>query len=134
MTQDTQPASTVNAVAISQGDSTRTGWIAAGGVIGALAASSCCVLPLVLLSLGVSGAWMSKLTVLAPYKTYIAGGTLVLLGCGYYLTYVKPTRVCVDGSCALPLPNRLVTSSLWVATALVITALGFDYVVPLLVQ
>ena len=33
--------------------------VAAGGVIGALAASSCCILPLVLFGLGVSGAWIS---------------------------------------------------------------------------
>ena len=32
--------------------------MAAGGLIGALAASSCCILPLVLFALGVSGAWI----------------------------------------------------------------------------
>src|SRR5262249_51569837 len=34
--------------------------MAAVGLVGALAASSCCILPLVLFSLGVSGAWIGK--------------------------------------------------------------------------
>ncbi len=42
----------------------------AGGFLGALAASSCCILPLVLFSLGVSGAWIGNFTQLAPYQPY----------------------------------------------------------------
>src|SRR5262249_44543465 len=44
--------------------------MAAGGLVGALAASSCCILPLVLFSLGVSGAWIGNLTQLAPYQPF----------------------------------------------------------------
>ncbi len=107
-------------------------WIAAGGILGALAASSCCILPLVLFSLGISGAWISNFTALAPYKPYFAAATIALLGYGYYLVYVRPKQSCADGSCARPIPNRLVKSSLWIATVLVIAALAFDYVAPLL--
>ncbi|MGH8614610.1 MAG: mercuric transporter MerT family protein, partial [Gammaproteobacteria bacterium] len=39
-----------------------------GGILAAIAASSCCVLPLVLFTLGISGAWISNLTALAPYQ------------------------------------------------------------------
>jgi mercuric ion transport protein len=39
-----------------------------GSITAALAASSCCVIPLVLFTLGVSGAWISHLTALAPYQ------------------------------------------------------------------
>jgi mercuric ion transport protein len=111
---------------------TRTRLIAAGGILGALAASSCCILPLVLFSLGISGAWIANLTALAPYKPYFAAATLGLLGYGYYLVYVRPKQACADGSCARPLPNRLVKFSLWLATVLVVAALAFDYVAPLL--
>ena len=38
------------------------------GVLGALAASSCCIAPLLLFALGVSGAWIANLTQLAPYQ------------------------------------------------------------------
>jgi mercuric ion transport protein len=105
---------------------------ATGGILGALAASSCCILPLVLFSLGISGAWIANLTALAPYKPYFAAATLGLLGYGYYLVYSRPKHACADGSCARPLPNRLVKLSLWIATALVVAALAFDYVAPLL--
>ena len=44
--------------------------LAAGGVIGALAASSCCIVPLVLFAIGVSGARIANLTQLAPYQPY----------------------------------------------------------------
>lgn len=111
---------------------TRTRLIAAGGVLGALAASSCCILPLVLFSVGISGAWIGNLTALAPYKPYFAAATLSLLGYGYYLVYVRPKHACADGSCARPLPNGLVKLGLWVATVLVVAALAFDYVAPLL--
>jgi mercuric ion transport protein len=112
----------------------RSRWIAAGGILGALAASSCCILPLVLFSLGISGAWIANFTALAPYKPYFAAGTIALLGYGYYLVYVKPKQACADGSCARPLPNRLVKSSLWIATVLVVAALAFDFVAPLLLK
>lgn len=104
--------------------------VAVGGLIGALAASSCCILPLVLFSLGISGAWIANLTALAPYKPYFAAATIALLGYGYYLVYVKPRPACADGSCARPLPNRLVKASLWTATVLVMAALAFDSLAP----
>jgi hypothetical protein len=53
--------------------------VAAGGVLGALAASSCCILPLVLFGLGVSGAWIGNLTRLAPYQLYFIAGTAASL-------------------------------------------------------
>jgi mercuric ion transport protein len=108
--------------------------IAAGSILGALAASSCCILPLLLFSVGISGAWIANFTAMAPYKPYFAAGTLGLLGYGYYLVYVRPRQACADGSCARMLSNRFVKSSLWLATALVVAALSFDAIAPLLLQ
>lgn len=115
-------------------EGSRARWIAAGSILGALAASSCCILPLVLFGLGISGAWIANFTALAPYKPYFAMGTLALLGYGYYLVYVKPKQACADGSCAQPPPNSFVKSTLWVATALVAAALSFDAIAPLILQ
>lgn len=111
-------------------DQTRARLIAAGGILGALAASSCCILPLVLFSLGISGAWIANFTALAPYKPYFAAATIGLLGYGYYLVYVRPKRACADRSCARPLPNRVVKTSLWIATVITAIALAFDYIAP----
>jgi mercuric ion transport protein len=126
----TEPASSATEGA---GDDTLVArMIAAGGILGALAASACCILPLVLFSVGISGAWIGNLTALGRYKPYFAGGTLALLGYGYYLVYVRAKQACADGSCARALPGRIVKLSLWIATVLVVAALAFDYVAPLL--
>lgn len=106
--------------------------IAAGGLLGAILASSCCIAPLLLLTLGVSGAWMSNLTALAPYQSYFIAATLVFLGAGYWYVYFKPTKACEDGSyCASPQSDRLVKIVLWLATALVALALGVNFILPL---
>jgi mercuric ion transport protein len=105
--------------------------MAAGGVLGALAASSCCILPLVFFSLGVSGAWIGNFTRLAPYQPYFIATTLLFLGCGYWFAYRSGTRTCAESkTCARPLPNRIVKASLILATILVAAALGLDIVAP----
>ena len=121
--------------ASERGEIGRQRLIAVGGILGAFAASSCCIVPLILFSLGIGGAWIGNLTALAPYKPIFVAGTAGLLGYGFYLVYWKPRRVCADGAaCARRIPNRLVQLALWIATVLVIAALAFDYVAPLLLR
>ena len=109
--------------------------MAAGGLVGALAASSCCILPLVLFSLGVSGAWIGNFTRLAPYQPYFLAVTIGCLGYGYWLVYRSAKLACADGdACARPLPNRLVKTGLILASVLAVAALGFDFLAPLLLN
>ena len=106
--------------------------MAAGGLLGALAASSCCILPLVLFSLGVSGAWIGNFTQLAPYQPYFIAATICFLGYGYWLVYRSSKLACADAEvCARPLPNRLVKTGLILATILVVAVLGLDFLAPL---
>ena len=49
-------------------------------VLAAMGASLCCIGPLVLLALGISGAWISYLTALEPYRPIFIGVTLLFLG------------------------------------------------------
>jgi mercuric ion transport protein len=106
--------------------------MAAGGLLGALAASSCCILPLVLFGLGVSGAWIGNFTQLAPYQPYFIAATIACLGYGYWLIYRASKVVCADGeACARPMPNRLVRLGLILSTVLVVAAIGFDLLAPL---
>jgi mercuric ion transport protein len=103
-----------------------------GGILGALAAASCCILPLVLFSLGVSGAWIGNFTQLAPYQPYFIAATIACLAGGYWLVYRSSKVACGDGeACATPLANRLVKLGLIVATVLVAVAIGFDFLAPL---
>lgn len=107
--------------------------VAVGGILGAFAASSWCIVPLVLFSLGVGGAWISNLTALAPYQPLFTAATASILGYGFYLVYWKPARACAGGTaCARPISSRIVRLSLWGATLLVAAALAFNYVAPLL--
>src|SRR5436190_19961299 len=96
------------------GDSERTQrLLAAGGLLGALAASSCCILPVAFFSLGISGAWIGNFTQLAPYQPYFLAATLVFLGSGYWLVHRASKPACAGGeACARPLPNRLVKAAL----------------------
>jgi mercuric ion transport protein len=121
--------------ASEQSEAGRQRLIAVGGILGALAASSCCIVPLLLFSLGIGGAWIGNLTALAPYKPLFVTGTTGVLGYGFYLVYWKPRRACASGAaCTRPIPNRFVQIALWIATVLVIAAFAFDYVAPLLLR
>lgn len=105
---------------------------AAGGLLGAIAASSCCVLPLVLFSVGVTGAWMGNLVALQPYQPLFIAATLGFLGYGYYLAFWRTKRACAaDGGCARPAPRRLVKTTLIVATVLVTAAVAYPFVAPI---
>ena len=110
----------------------RQAWLAAGGVLGALAASSCCILPVALFTLGVSGAWLGTLTALEPYQPLFVAITLACLASGFWLAYRRPRIDCAGEACAQPLPGRLVKSALWAAALLVGTAIAFPYLAPAL--
>lgn len=101
-----------------------------GGLAGALAASSCCILPLLLVLLGVSGAWIGSLTALSAYQPYFVVFTLGCLGAGYYLVYRRPSVSCSTGECRPILPNRLIKIGLWLATLLIFSALLFAWLGP----
>ena len=113
--------------------STKTKLAATGGILGAIAASACCIVPLALFSAGISGAWIGQLTALEPYKPIFIAVTVAFLGYGYWLVYRKPKVACAEGeACARPLPSRLVKAALWFATALVILAFAWPAIVPLI--
>lgn len=109
----------------------RPGWFAAGGVVGALLASSCCVAPLVLLLLGVSGAWIGNLTALEPFKPYFAAAASVFIGLGFWHVYFRAPPACAnDSHCARPPSTMLIKTALWIATVLVVVALTTDWWAP----
>lgn len=114
---------------------TKEKWLAAGGVLGAIAASSCCILPLLFVSVGLTGTWIGGLSALAPYKPLVVTATLGVLGYGYYLVYWKTEEACApDQACARRVSNRIVKLLIWVATMVVLLAASFDYIAPLLLN
>ncbi len=99
---------------------------AAGGILAALGAASCCVVPFALFTLGVSGAWIGNLTALEPYQPLFAAIAVACLGYGFYLVYRRPKVACAEGSyCASPSSSRFAKIGLWTALVLVLIAVGF---------
>ncbi|HXG99725.1 MAG TPA: mercuric transporter MerT family protein [Sphingomicrobium sp.] len=105
-------------------------WLAAAaGALAAIGAATCCIVPLLLFTLGISGAWIGNLTALAPYQpifiTFAAGALLY----GFFKAYKQPETPCDDGTyCAAPSSKRVLKFALWAATLLVIAAVLFPYV------
>jgi len=108
-------------------------WLATASIVGALIASSCCIAPLLLVSLGISGAWIGNLAVFEPYKFHILGATVLFLGAGTWFAYFKPQQDCIDGSyCAMPMATAFTKAALWIAILLVIASATVNFWAPLL--
>lgn len=106
----------------------------AGGMLAAIVASACCLGPLVLVTLGISGAWISNLSALEPYRPVLIGVALVFMAFAYREIFVKAAQpeACEPGAlCAAPQTNRTYRVIFWVVSALVLFALAFPYFVPL---
>ena len=101
----------------------------AGGVA-ALLASTCCLGPLVLITLGFSGAWISKLTALEPYQPVFIGTALVaLLFAGKRIW--RPVAQCAPGElCALPRVRRGYQIFFVGVCVLLLTVLIFPLIAP----
>ena len=101
------------------------------GGLAAVLASSCCLGPLVLVMLGISGAWIGNLTVLEPYRPLFIGAALVAMVFAYRRIF-RPARACEPGEvCAVPRVRTTYKVIFWAVAALVLVALAFPYVLPL---
>lgn len=110
-------------------DSNRLSLPIAAGLLAAVGAGLCCVGPLVLLMLGISGAWIANLTLLEPYRPLFIGLVLVLFAWAGWKVY-RPVEDCEPGTaCATPRVRKrrqilfwsaagvalvLLTSNLWI--------------------
>lgn len=106
-----------------------------GGALAGLGASACCAGPLLLVSIGVSGAWISNLTALEPYRWAFALAALGFMGHAWTKIYRAPAAAqCEPGTaCAAPQSRRVQRVLFWVVSVLVAAALAFPYLVSWLV-
>ena len=111
------------------------GFVAAGGLFGALAATSCCIAPLVLFSLGAGGAWIGNLTALAPYQPIFVVLTLGFLGAGFWMAYRRPKTTPPEGSyCPRSVSGPWFKIALWSSTVLILAAMAFPYAAPFILD
>ena len=110
-----------------RGVNSETGSLAAG-TVAAILASACCAGPLVLVSLGLGGAWLAYLAALEPYRWLFAGAGAVALAVAWPRIF-RPVAACDPGKvCAVPRVNRGYRTAFWVVAALIVTAAAFPYV------
>src|SRR3546814_16673500 len=73
-----------------------------GASIAAVGASVCCVVPLALVLLGISGAWIGNLTALDPWRPWLSAAALLSLGLAFWSLYGPPSRCRAEGHCVDP--------------------------------
>src|SRR5258708_3298259 len=101
------------------------------GILTAVGASICCVGPLVLLALGVSGAWIGSLTALEPYRPVFFGLTLLFLAFAFPPLYFARPVCPPQSACAHPRRLKHQRLGFWVVTVRVLGLIAIPWVAPL---
>jgi mercuric ion transport protein len=70
-------------------------------VLAGIGASMCCVVPLILLTLGISGAWMATLAAFEPVRPVFVALALLFMGLTFHRLYFtsftcEPSKPCAD--------------------------------------
>lgn len=101
------------------------------GGLAAILASTCCLGPLVLLMLGVSGAWIGNLTALEPYRPLSIVAAVVALSFAYRQIF-RPDVACTPGEvCAVPQVRTTYKVLFGLVVVLILIAVSFPFVAPL---
>ena len=98
-------------------------FFACGGILAAVLASSCCIGPLILAAIGMSGAGF--IAPVAEYRPIFIGLTFALIGVAYYFTYGRREKACCPGE--RPKRRWAQEISLWTITAVAVGLAAFPY-------
>ena len=100
------------------------------GALAAIGASVCCVGPLLLLTLGIGGAWVSNLVAFEPYRPILIGLAVLFFGLAFRRLYLVK-QICSPGDvCAVPGALRRQRTVFWIITVLMAGLLAFPLVAP----
>lgn len=106
-------------------------WLGIGAALAAIGASVCCVVPLLFISLGIGGAWMSAFTSMETVRPYFIILTLIFIGLGYRKLYLIPDS-CEEGKvCASSEVKRKQQMVFWSSSVLILLLLAFPWYAPL---
>lgn len=105
--------------------------------LGAVIASSCCVLPIALAGIGVTGAAFSALEFLVGIRSFLlaGAGAALLLGWGFLLRRRKIIYCNADGACVSPVGT--VRSAVFLGLGTMLAALALlwgTYIEPFLLK
>jgi len=97
------------------------------GAAAAIGASVCCVGPLVLLMLGIGGAWVGTLTALEPARPLLIGVTLLFLGLAFRRLYLVPQVCTPEAACAQPVIQARQRAIFWLAATAMLLLLAVPW-------
>ena len=100
----------------------------AAGVLAAIGATACCFGPLLLVTLGLGGAWVARMGRLTPLQPYFIGLTVLFMGFAFHRLYIRP-RQCGPGEvCDVPQVLRRQRVAFWVVLVLIVAMTSFPLV------
>ena len=102
-----------------------------GGVLASIGASVCCVGPLLLLSLGIGGAWIGNLTALEPYRPVFIVLVLVFLGLAFRKLYLVPQICDSEVNCVADRTTGAQRLIFWIAAPLLLGLVAAPWLMPL---
>ncbi|CAJ0848952.1 hypothetical protein AMST5_00053 [freshwater sediment metagenome] len=113
-------------------------WFAALGLIaglGAVVASSCCVIPLGLAALGAGASVIGGLEMIAEWRVPFLLISALAIVSGWGAWWLKRPIACVSGaSCASPQSSRATLALLLCASITVLAAASWGYIDPALIK
>lgn len=113
-------------------------WLAGAGLVaglGAVVASSCCVLPLGLAALGAGAGVFGILNEVAAWRIPFLAVSALAVTSGWSVWWLKRREFCSTGShCAPSTRTHSTTSLLMLASIIVIAAASWSYIDPVLLK
>lgn len=105
-----------------------------GSVLAGVGASVCCLGPLVLLTLGISGAWIAHLAAFERFRPEFTVLALALIALAGWRLFAAD-RGCAPGSaCARSPAQRWQRLTFWIVVPLVLLLLASPWLLPLILR
>ena len=83
------------------------------GFVSAVGASTCCVLPLALVSVGIGGAWVSQLRALERFAPIFIAIAVVAFGYAFYRLYLRSAACAPETACTAPVTRKRQRIAFW---------------------
>ncbi|MFL9936772.1 mercuric transporter MerT family protein [Paraburkholderia sp. RL18-103-BIB-C] len=101
------------------------------GIAAAFGASACCAGPLLLVMLGVGGAWGSRLTALQPFQPLFVAISIAFFAVAIRRLYARSEVCAVGEACAVSSVRRRQRVIFWVVMPAALALMSFPLYAPL---
>ena len=109
---------------------TTTSESSSSGRTTAIGASACCAGPLILVAIGLGGAWVGGLRALEPFYPVFIAVAIGAFGFAFWRLYVAPKRCAPEVACASASVLRRQRIAFWVTLVLAKAMILFPFYAP----